>query len=205
MAQTRPMGLPAERKRMSPEEYLAFERASDVKHEYADGEVFDMSGGTMAHSHIAANLILELGTGLRGRPCRVLTSDMRIGIPSSSRYLYPDASVVCGRPEFEDETRDVLRNPVVVIEVLSDSSEAYDRGDKFEQYRSLTSTKEYVLASQKTPRIEVFTRQPEGSWLLRVYGPGEVARLTSIDCYLAVDQVYFQVFEAGVDGIGGAA
>jgi Uma2 family endonuclease len=192
------MGLPAERTRMSPQEYLAFERASDVKHEYADGDVFDMSGGTMAHSHVATNFCAELRSGLAGRPCRVLNSDMRIKTPTG-RYVYPDGSVVCSRPEHEDERRDVLLNPVVVIEVLSDSSEAYDRGDKFEQYRTLTSLKEYVLASQKTARIEVFTRQSDGSWNLRVYGPGDTARLASLGCDVDVDRVYLQVFADEAD------
>jgi Uma2 family endonuclease len=201
IAQTRRMGLPAERTKMSPQEYLAFERASEVKHEYADGEIFAMSGCTLEHSSIAANVMGELRNALRGRPCRVLTSDMRIHIPATGRYVYPDTTVVCGQPEFQDETRDVLLNPVLVVEVLSDSSEAYDRGDKFAQYRSLTSMNEYVLASQKTPRLEVFTRQPGGRiWELCAYGPGEVAHLASVGCDLAVDAVYEQVFEAGPAG-----
>ncbi len=189
---------------MSPQEYLAFERASEEKHEYADGEIFAMSGGTLEHSNIAANVMGELRNGLRGRPCRVLTSDMRLKILSTDRYVYPDVTVVCGQPAFEDATRDILLNPVLVVEVLSDSSEAYDRGDKFAQYRSLTSMNEYVLASQKTPRLEIFTRQPGGRiWELCAYGPGEVAHLASVGCDLAVDAVYEQVFEASP--AGGAA
>jgi Uma2 family endonuclease len=188
------MGLPAARTQLSPQEYLELERASEQKHEYVDGEIFAMAGGTFEHSLTASNILRELGNGLAGRPCSVLTSDMRIQIPSRRRYLYPDGSVVCGRPEFEDETRDTLLNPTVVLEVLSDSTEAYDRGDKFDQFRSLRSLKEYVLASQKAPRIEVFTRQPDESWVLRVYGPGEAARLSSIEAELSVNGAYLRVF-----------
>lgn len=189
------MAQAAVRTGLSPKEYLDFERSSPLRHEYADGELFAMAGGTLEHSAIAANIIGELRNALRGQGCRVLTSDMRIKIAASHRYVYPDGAVVCARPEFEDEQRDTLLNPRVIVEVLSDSSEAYDRGDKFAQYRTLPSLEEYVLASQKAPRIEVFTRQPDGSWLLRIHGPGEHAALSSLGGSLDVDQVYLGVFE----------
>jgi Uma2 family endonuclease len=188
------MGQAAERTFLSPEEYLAFERSSDQRHEFADGEIFAMSGGTLEHSTVAGNVIRELGNAVGDRGCRVLTSDMRIKIAARKRYLYPDASVVCEEPVFEDEKRDTLLNPQVIAEVLSDSSEAYDRGDKFAQYRTLSSLREYVLLSQKEPLIEVFTRQPGGGWLLRSYGPGERAALASLGCELDVDRVYLNVF-----------
>jgi Uma2 family endonuclease len=188
------MGQAAVRTGMSEQDYLDFERSSPDKHEYADGEVFAMSGGTMEHSAIATNLLAELRIPLLGRGCRVLTSDMRIKIPATGRYVYPDGSVVCARPEFTDEKRDTLLNPRVIIEVLSDSTEAYDRGDKFAGYRTVASFDEYVLASQKEPRIEVFSRQPDGSWLLRVHGPGERAALSSLGCVIEVDRVYTDVF-----------
>lgn len=184
------MGQAALRSGMSEAEYLAFERASEEKHEYADGEIFAMSGGTIEHSEIAANIIRELGNALYGRGCRVLTSDMRIHVRATGRYVYPDGSVVCGRPEFTDEARDTLLNPRVIIEVLSDSSEAYDRGDKFAGYRSVPAFQEYIVASQKEPRIEVFTRQPDDSWMLRIHGPGERVTLTSLECAIEVDRVY---------------
>lgn len=190
------MGQAALRTGMSEQEYLAFERSSPEKHEYADGEIFAMSGGTIEHSAVAANIIRELGNSLFGKGCRTLTSDMRLKIPSTGRYVYPDGSVVCGPPEFVDDTRDTLLNPRLIIEVLSDSSEAYDRGDKFAGYRSIASFQEYVIASQKEPRIEVFTRQPDGSWMLRVHGPGERAALASVGCAIEVDRVYADVFEA---------
>jgi Uma2 family endonuclease len=125
---------------------------------------------------------------------------MRIHIPSTGRYVYPDASVVCGRPEFQDEARDTLLNPTVVVEVLSDSTEAYDRGEKFVQYQSMPSLTHYVLASQRAPRIEVFTRQPDGGWLLRIYGPGQAARLDALGCEIAVDHAYAEVFGGEAEG-----
>jgi len=192
------MGQAAVRTGMSEQDYLDFERSSPDKHEYADGEIFAMSGGTIEHSSIAANIIIELGNALLGRGCRVLTSDMRIKIPATGRYVYPDGSVVCARPEFTDDKRDTLLNPRLIIEVLSDSTEAYDRGDKFVAYQTVASLNEYVLASQKEARIEVFSRQPDGSWSLRSYGPGDRAALSSLGCVLEVDRVYTDVFAPGV-------
>ncbi len=191
------MGSAALRTGMSEEEYLAFERASQEKHEYADGEVFAMAGGTGEHSAVAANIIREIGNALFGQRCRVNTSDMRIRIPANGRYVYPDASVVCARPEYTDEKRDTLVNPRVVIEVLSESSEAYDRGDKFAQYQTIPSLAQYVIAAQSKPRIEVFTRQEnDGGWLLRTYGPGDRVMLSSAGCAIDLDRVYTDVFEA---------
>jgi Uma2 family endonuclease len=191
------MGEAAREKKMSPVEYLALERASEMKHEYADGEIFAMSGGTFEHSATAANILGELRSALADRGCSVLTSDMRVHIPATGRYVYPDGSVVCAEPAFEDDKRDTLMNPMVVIEVLSDSSEAYDRGDKFAQYRTVPSIQEYVLASQKAPCIEVFTRQADGSWVLRTYQAGERAVLSAVGCELPVDEAYRRVFSAG--------
>lgn len=180
---------------MTEAEYLAFERASPDKHEYVDGELFAMSGGTGDHAAVAANLIRELGNAVFGRACRVHTSDMRVKIPSTPRYVYPDISVVCSKPEYTDETKDTLINPQVVIEVLSESTEAYDRGEKFASYQTIPSLVHYVIASQTKPRLEVFTRQDGGGWLLRSYGPGELAALPSLGCAIEVDRVYTDVLE----------
>jgi Uma2 family endonuclease len=190
----RAMGQAAVRTGLSPQEYLELERSSEEKHEYADGEIFAMSGGSLAHSTIAASIIRELGSALLGRGCRVLTSDMRVVVPSKRRFMYPDCSVVCASPMLDDTYRDTLLNPLLLVEVLSESSEAYDRGDKFAQYRTIPSFEEYVVASQTEPRIEVFTRQADGSWVLRIYGSGERAVLSSIGCSLDVDRVYMDVF-----------
>lgn len=188
------MGEAALRTGVTEEEYLAFERSAEGRHEYADGEIFAMSGGSLAHATIIANLIRQVGNALEGRPCRVLSTDMRVRIDASHRYVYPDCSVVCGRAELAGDQQDVLRNPRVIVEVLSDSTEAYDRGDKFRHYATLASLQEYVLASQKEPRIEVFTRLADGSWNLRAYGPGERAALRSIECAIEIDRVYAGVF-----------
>jgi len=179
---------------VTEEEYLAFERASETKHEYVNGEIFAMSGGTESHSSVAANIIGELRNVFFGRGCRVNTSDLRIKILTGTRYVYPDASVVCGPSEYGDNCRDVLLNPRLVVEVLSESSEAYDRGDKFAAYRTIPSLQHYVLASQDKPLIEVYTRKDDGVWLYSAYGPGDKAALSALDCVLDVDRVYTDVF-----------
>jgi len=188
------MGEAALRTRMTEQEYLAFERAAEGRHEYADGEIFAMSGGTWAHSLLASNVIRELSTSLLERPCTAHGSDMRIHIPSTGRYTYADALVVCGDPVLTDGVSDTVENPVVIVEVLSDSTEKYDRGDKFELYQSIASLRDYVLVSQKKARIEHFRRQPDGTWMLRASGPGERVVLESIESELWVDRVYLKVF-----------
>lgn len=187
------MGQAATRTGLSPAEYLAFERTSEQKHEYANGEIFAMSGCTREHSLLAGNIQRELGNALLERACEVHTSDMRVKITSTGRYVYPDVSVVCGDPVFEDAEVDTLLNPNVIVEVLPDSSEAYDRGDKFAQYRSVPSIVEYVLVSQKEVRIEHFQRQPDGRWLLSILGPGMQLDLESIGVVIDVDRVYRKV------------
>lgn len=185
------------RARLSEQEYLEFERSSPEKHEYADGEILATPGATFEHSAITANIIGEARSALADRRCRVLESNMRVNVAATGRYVYPDTSIFCGRPEFTDEARDTLVNPRLIVEVLSDSTEAYDRGDKFAGYRTIASFQEYVLASQKQPRIEVFTRQPDGSWTLRIYGSGERAVLASLECSIEVDKVYEGVHDTG--------
>jgi len=180
--------------RLTPEEYLAKERAAEQRHEYAGGEVFAMAGGTREHALIAVNFVSALHAALIERPCEVYNSEMRVKIPTTTRYVYPDAAVACGGPKFEDEVRDTLLNPLLIVEVLSDSTEAYDRGDKFAQYQTIPSLQEYVLASQKSPRVEIFRRLPDGTWLLRIAGPGARVSLESVQCEIAVDRAYLKVF-----------
>ncbi len=189
------MGQAVQRIRMTEEEYLAFERESDERHEYADGEIFAMAGGDEAHSAVASGMIRVLGNALLGRRCRVYTSDMRIHIPVSKRYVYPDASIVCGRREFEGDKRDVLLNPRVIVEVLSPSTEDYDRGDKFAHYKTIPSLAHYVLASQAKPFVEVFTRQLDGTWTCVNYEAGQKLVLPALECEIDVDQVYAELFE----------
>jgi Uma2 family endonuclease len=188
------MGHAAQQMKMTQEEYLAFERASEEKHEYADGEIFAMSGGTREHSLAAANVLGELRSALLDRPCEVHGSDMKIKAAATRKYHYPDVSVVCGQPLFEDETRDVLLNPKLIVEVLSDSTERYDRGDKFTSYRTLDTLEDYVLVSQTAVLVEHYHRLPDGMWLYRALGPGERLALGSLGCEIPVERIYLKVF-----------
>ena len=178
----------------TPEEYLATERSALRKHEYFGGEIFAMAGATERHDTITANVTTALGNALRGGPCRPHTSDMRIHIPATGLYTYSDGLVVCG-PQFTDETRDTLVNPAVLFEVLSDSTEGYDRGRKFDNYRSIPSLKDYVLVSQHEILVEHFVRQDDGTWNLRVLRPGQTLRLTGAPIELPVEDLYFWVFD----------
>jgi len=148
------MGVPEPIHRLTESEYLERERLADYKSEFFDGEVFAMSGGTPPHSQIAANLISEFNSKLKGRPCVVYTSDLRLKVEATGLLTYPDFSVICGPLQFAEGTDDTVVNPRLVGEVLSDSTEAYDRGKKFENYRQMPSLREYLLVSQKEARIE---------------------------------------------------
>jgi Uma2 family endonuclease len=183
------------RQRMTAAEYLALERAAPQKHEFFNGELFAMAGASEAHNLITLNVAEALRAGLRGRPCRVYASDMRVKIDATGLYTYPDVVAVCGERQFEDERRDTLLNPTVIFEVLSSSTEAYDRGDKFAHYRRLASLQEYVLIAQDRHRVERFTRQEPGEeWLLtEISEPDGILRLASLDCALTLAAIYDQV------------
>ena len=175
----------------TPASYLEFERASEEKHEFLAGEIFAMAGASERHNLIMGNTLASLHGQLRGRDCRVYPSDMRVKIAATGLYTYPDISVVCGGSEFEDDQRDTLLNPAVIIEVLSPTTEAYDRGKKFQHYRTLASLQEYLLIAQDVPRIEHYVRQPDNQWLLSDLGGGSGAvHLPSIGCALALVDVY---------------
>lgn len=189
------MGQAAEKLRMTAEEYLAFERASEERHEFVDGEIFAMSGGTWEHNLIAANVVGELRQILLEHPCHVQGADMKIKT-ALDKFHYADAFVLCGEPVFEDDTRDVVLNPKAIFEVLSDSTERYDRGDKFASYRTLASLDDYVLVSQKSVLVEHFHRLQDGDWLYRALGPGETLSLASLGCEIPVDRLYLKVFSA---------
>ncbi|MBI5016123.1 MAG: Uma2 family endonuclease [Deltaproteobacteria bacterium] len=184
--------------RMTPKEYLEAERKADLKSEYLAGEVFAMAGAGESHNLIVANLIVGLGTQLRKRPCRVYPSDMRVLVRETGLYTYPDVAVVCGEPRFLDDRRDTLLNPTLLVEVLSESTEAYDRGKKFEHYREIESLQEYLLVSPTEPSLERFLRQEAGTWLFsEARGLGAAAELASIGCTLMLAEVYEKV-----EGIG---
>lgn len=174
-----------------PAEYLALERRSAEKHEYLAGEVFAMTGASRAHNLIVTNLVRELGQQLKRRPCQVFASDMRVKVSASGLYTYPDVVVVCGEARFEDEQVDTLLNPTLIVEVLSDSTEAYDRGEKFEHYRKLPSLAEYLLVAQDRPHLDQFVRQADAQWLLAEWhGRDATVRVPSVDAVLALDEVY---------------
>ena len=179
---------------LTPEEYLASERAGDRKHEYYQGEVLAMGGASFEHVGIAANLVASLHRQLQGRPCRVFSSDLRVKVSRTGLYTYPDVGVVCGQPEFDDQYNDTLLNPRVIIEVLSASTEAYDRGKKFAHYRTVESLAEYLLVSQDQPRIEQYVRQADNDWLLHEATElAETLHLPSIECDLKLSDVYANV------------
>jgi len=180
--------------RLTEAEYLEIERKAGFKSEYFQGEMFAMAGGTRAHSLIAMNLGRELGNRLRGRSCVVYNSDLRVRVESAGFYTYPDLSVACSEQKLVDNQEDTLLNPVVIVEVLSDSTEAYDRGAKFELYRQISSLQEYLLVSQRRPRIEQFVRQVGSEWLLReAVGLDTKLVLPSLDITVALAEVFANV------------
>src|SRR5688500_12063539 len=179
---------------LRPEEYLAFERKADQKHEFVNGAIFAMAGASRAHNRIATNVTGELYGQLRGRPCEVCGSDMRVKVSATGLYTYPDVVVVCGDALFEDAEVDTLLNPTAIIEVLSPSTEAYDRGDKFAHFRRLESLREYVLIAQDRHRVEQYLRQEDGRWLLgEVSEAGATVHLESVGCHLLLSDVYARV------------
>ena len=181
--------------KFTPEEYLAIERQNAFKSEYWKGEMFAMAGATRKHNLIVSNVVRELSTQLKGRPCEVYANDMRVRIPRTGLYTYPDIVVVCGRPQFEDEQHDTLLNPTVIMEVLSDSTAGYDHGKKFEHYRKIESLREYLLLAQSEPFIEHYRRQPETVFWLFTDASGlpAVVELPAMQCRLALAEAYDKV------------
>ncbi len=179
---------------LTPEEYLAVERGSEIKHEYYGGEMFAMVGASKRHNLITANVIRILGNQLLDRPCNVYPSDMRVKVSATGKYTYPDISVACEEERFDDAENDTLLNPVVIIEVLSDSTEAYDRGKKFEQYQNIESLTEYLLVAQEPFRVEQYVRQSNSEWIYSQYHEAEaVVQISVIGCALTLKDVYAKV------------
>ena len=180
-------------RRLTPEEYFEFEAASETKHDYFNGQLLAMSGGTSQHSLIAANIIGEARNALKGKPCRVYTSDLRLGVSRRSLYSYPDISIICGEPEYDldDKNKTTVVNPTVVIEVLSPSTEKYDRSDKFKRYLRLPGLREYVLVSQSSARIESFYRRDDGQWLFSfVDGLEQILQIAAVSIELPLSEIY---------------
>jgi Uma2 family endonuclease len=177
----------------APEEYLALERAAEFKSEYIDGEIVAMTGGSRAHSLIAGNVLGELRSALREQPCEVHGSDLRVTVEVAALYTYPDVTVICGEPVFEDEAEDTVMNPVVIVEVLSPSTEAYDRGKKFARFRLLPSLRAYILVSQDQPRVEWYTLGEDGWLLHEANGLDGTIQLTALNATLALAEIYAKV------------
>ena len=194
--------LESRRRRFTPLEYLELERRAQYKSEFLDGQIYAMAGASPRHNTIAVNTTAELVVQLRGRPCRVFGSDMKVRIPDGQLYSYPDLTVVCGEPRYHDDHGDVLLNPKVLIEILSPSTEEYDRESKFDRYDQIETFTDYLLISQSTPRIEHFTRGQEGTWVRTVStGLDAVQALSSIECVLKLKDVYDRVdFDAMEEG-----
>ncbi len=189
------MATPAAQTHLTPEEYIALERkalpdSEIIRHEYLNGELIAMSGASRAHNLITGNISGELRTLLRGSGCETYANDMRVSTPATASYFYPDVVIVCDEPRFEDDVFDTLLNPIILVEVLSPTTEAYDRGEKFAHYRQLTSLQEYVLVSQDQIRVEHYRRQ-ERQWIFTDFQKREeILPLISIQCELPIQEIY---------------
>ena len=187
------------RKKYTPEEYLELEREADYKSEYYQGEIFAMAGASRNHNRITENLSGEFYIFLKGKPCRSYSSDLRVHVPANGLYTYPDLVVVCGKEEYLDNENDTLLNPKIIIEVLSKNTGSYDRGDKFELYRSIPTLEEYVLIDSRRIKAEVW-RKTDGTWLLadETSDLERSIELASIDLMLSLIDIYDQTEGIGV-------
>lgn len=179
---------------LTPEEYLAAEREAETRSEYVDGVVYPMTGAHFNHQVIVANLTVELSLRLRGREYIVLPIEMKVRMPDSRKFFYADITVVAGKPQFPDDRKDIILNPILLIEVLSKSTEAYDRGLKFQAYQTVPSLREYLLVAQDRPFIEQFVRQEDGKWVYAAFEGREISlTLQSVGCTLNLGAVYDKV------------
>lgn len=183
------------KKHVSPEEYLRFERAALDKHEYLNGEIFAMSGAKIGHVRICGNIAASLHSQLKNLSCQAFQSDLRVHIPATGLYTYPDVVVICGEPQLvPDGHLDTLLNPALLVEVLSPTTADYDRGRKFDHYKTIESLKEYVLVWQDKKRAARYTKRDDQSWILSDFiGDDAVVDLNSVDCSLSMDDIYDKV------------
>ncbi|HEX8351516.1 MAG TPA: Uma2 family endonuclease [Pyrinomonadaceae bacterium] len=178
----------------TPEEYLALERPSEIRHEFLDGTVYAMAGESPTHSAICFNLNAAIGPQLRGTNCRGFSPNMKVRAGESGLYAYPDLAVACGEAFFHDRHGDVLLSPVVIFEVLSRSTQTYDRGEKFERYKSIETLRDYVLVLQDRALLEHFSRQPDGTWpRAALEGDDAALMLESVNCRVALADVYDRI------------
>ena len=182
-------------KYLTPEEYLAIERKAEYKSEYIDGVMYAMAGGSPQHSLISGNVLTKINVQLRTGPYQVYNSDMKTRVPSSRRFHYPDVTVICEKTRFADTEKDVLLNPLLIVEVLSDNTADYDRNEKFDDYKEIESFREYLLVAQDEPLVERFLKRPDGSWIsAKVEGLDQSVELMTINCRLKLKDIYSKVF-----------
>jgi len=179
----------------SAEEYLVMERSALYKNEFCDGQIYAMTGASRKHNLVAVNIAAELHNQLKKRPCEAYLGDMRVKAAEARSYHYPDIAVVCGTPQFEDAHVDTLLNPTLLVEILSPSTEAYDRGGKFNHYRKIATLREYLLVSQDQPSIERYVRQQDAWLLTEAVGLEASMSLDSINCVLSLREVYDKVLD----------
>jgi Uma2 family endonuclease len=179
--------------RYTLQEYLDLERSEEARHEYLDGEVFAMGGASWSHGVIVSNIGRRLGNQLEGHGCQVISNDLRVKVSVTGLYTYPDITVVCGKPQLE-QPGDTLLNPQAIVEVLSDSTEAYDRGSKFEHYRAIESLTDYLLVSQDKVLVEHYNRQPDGRWIYSAVNKvADSVSIATLGCVLSLAEVYDNV------------
>ena len=189
-----PMAARAPHARHSLEEYVRLEAYSNVRHEYLDGQIYAMAGGTPEHGAMAVRITAALLGQLGDRRCAVYSSDVRVRVAATGLATYPDASVVCGEEERDPADRNALTNPIVLVEVLSPNTEEYDRGEKFSHYKGIPALREVVFVSHAEPFIEVWRRESAGTWSRHAFDRGETVNLISIGCVLSVDGVFRDPF-----------
>lgn len=186
---------PQDKNKMTPGQYLAFERSAlDVKYEFFDGEAFAMVGAGKNHNRINVNLTVELGGKFKAdkSSCNLFSNDMRVKI--AENYVYPDIVIYCGDAEFEDNEFDTLTNPVIIMEILSESTEAFDRGKKFAYYRKIPTLQEYILISQTEYHVEQYIRSDDSKWEYRSYeGAGQILKMESVQCELPLSEIYWDI------------
>jgi len=177
------------------EDYLTFEREADTRHEFLDGEIYQMAGESLSHSRVCMNLAREVGNKLKGKRCEPLSPNMKVRTSTASLFSYPDLTIVCGEPLFHDTKKDVLINPQVIFEVLSPSTAEYDRTTKFQRYRMGNETlTDYILVSQDKPFVEHFFRQADGKWLYQSYGSiDDFLKIETVDCELSLREIYDRI------------
>jgi Uma2 family endonuclease len=181
------------KKKFTPAEYLAMEQAAHYKSEYFGGDIFAMSGGTADHSKIAGNFIHRFNELLETKPCDVFTSDMRLHVESDDLYTYPDLMVICGKLQFVERRNDTVTNPILIVEVLSESTRDYDRGAKFNSYKQIPSLQEYVLVESEFARVECYRREGD-KWTIETYdGLDAGARFESLSCEIPLRRIYHKV------------